>query len=269
MSCWRCWLGIIGAALLIRVALVVADDMAESAAREAGAFGLVGVVVIDGDTIEAAAESGPMRVRLWGIDAPDHGDRCPLGPDLSCYRAARLALASVIDQAGAPLVCWPRGEDRAGRVVAECRGGWREASETLAHAMVRLGYAVDWPKYSHGAFAEIEAEACAARRGLWPAIEGAAGVKLGGREGATLGCAGRDEGASVTGRRILGIDRCGTLKLSDCQGRKTTAQTAEAPEPPAVFAFAPSPALPGVSSLPGPAALRVASAGAFSGADRE
>lgn len=97
--------------------------------------------ITDGDTFR----SGDLRIRLWGIDAPelkDHG-----GPE------ARQALADLT--VGQPLVCDVVNVGKYGRMIAKCRlpGG-----ADLACEMVKAGHAIDWPKYSGGAYAGCEKE---------------------------------------------------------------------------------------------------------------
>ena len=94
------------------------------------------IAVTDGDTLR----SGDLRIRLWGIDAPELKDAG--GPE------AKQALADLTN--GQPLVCDVVDVGKYGRMIAKCRlpGG-----ADLACEMVRTGHAVDWPKYSGGAYA--------------------------------------------------------------------------------------------------------------------
>jgi len=66
------------------------------------------------------------------------------------------------DPAG-DLVCESKGTDRYGRTIAQCFI-W---GHDLAGEMVRQGFALDWPKYSKGFYADQQAEAEANKRGLW------------------------------------------------------------------------------------------------------
>lgn len=93
--------------------------------------------IIDGDTV--ACQWGP-HVRIWGIQAPERSD--PGGP------ASTRALAQIIN--GNSLVCEKRGKSY-NRVVAQCFIGATDVDP--AAEMVRQGQAVDWQKYSHGAYA--------------------------------------------------------------------------------------------------------------------
>jgi endonuclease YncB( thermonuclease family) len=114
--------------------------------------------VIDGDTITVHGE----RVRLFGIDAPEHGQTCTAGGlAYACGTSARDALAAHL-RAGA-VDCERRSTDRYGRTVAICRLD----GEDVGAWMVRQGWALDYARYSRGKYAQEEAAARRARRGLW------------------------------------------------------------------------------------------------------
>lgn len=114
--------------------------------------------VRDGDSLDLAGQ----RVRLWGVDAPEFKQTCTrAGSRWSCGRDARGALATHL--AGRSLTCVPVDRDAYGRVVARCTVGGRSVNEWL----VRKGWAVDYTRYSGGRYARAQAEAQAARRGIW------------------------------------------------------------------------------------------------------
>src|ERR1700736_4002577 len=115
--------------------------------------------VIDGDTLEIHGQ----RIRLWGIDAPESDQLCRGSDSLPyrCGQAAALALADWIDRR--PVTCSPRATDRYRRVVATCSAG----GDDLARRLVRAGLAIDWPKYSHGAYSADQAAASRAGAGVW------------------------------------------------------------------------------------------------------
>lgn len=111
--------------------------------------------VLDGDTIEV----GSVRVRLWGVDAPEGKQTCLEGSRRwPCGRRATQALARRID--GRSVVCEER--DRDGRVVAVCRHNGTNVNAWL----VREGWALAFRRYTR-AYVEEESAALAARRGLW------------------------------------------------------------------------------------------------------
>lgn len=119
------------------------------------------VVVVDGDTLVLGGE----RVRLWGIDAPENGQRCERDGKLyDCGASAQTALLEIL--AGRDLWCEARDRDRYGRIVATCRVGAPDGSD-LGALLVRSGWAVDYRRYSKGRYAGDEARARRARLGLW------------------------------------------------------------------------------------------------------
>jgi len=123
---------------------------------------LVGpATVIDGDTIEIAGQ----RIRFNGIDAPESAQRCQStsGKSYACGRAA----ANVLDKflaASRPTSCRFVDWDQYGRFVGKCA---RADGQSVQEWLVANGNAVDWPRYSNGGFAALEASARAARRGVW------------------------------------------------------------------------------------------------------
>jgi endonuclease YncB( thermonuclease family) len=114
--------------------------------------------VIDSDTIEIHGE----RIRLWGIDAVESGQRCTLdGKPWRCGRDASMALDGFLD--GVTVKCEHRDRDRFGRTVATC-----EAREIdVRRWMVFQGWALDYECYSNGEYAGAQAAAKSAKRGLW------------------------------------------------------------------------------------------------------
>lgn len=112
----------------------------------------------DGDSLRV----GRREVRLWGIDAPEFDQSCDRdGRSWDCGRAARAALASRVD--GRVIVCVARDRDAYRRAVSVCRIEGRSLNEW----MVRQGWAVDYRRYSGGAYAAAERQAAKARRGIW------------------------------------------------------------------------------------------------------
>jgi len=137
-----------GPALLL--ALLLAACAAPAAPLEGWAR------VIDGDTLAI----GAAVVRIHGIDAPELAQDCHAGGrPYACGQAAKAALAALL---GGPVACSPGGARSYGRLVAVCQSGGRD----LGAVMVAAGWALAYRKYSR-AYVELEAEAAAARRGLW------------------------------------------------------------------------------------------------------
>lgn len=117
--------------------------------------------VIDGDTIEIHGQ----RVRFNGIDAPESRQYCDdaKGFEYPCGRRSAEALDKFL-AASKPVQCAFVTWDRYGRFVGNCT---RADGIDVAAWMVEHGQALDWPKYSDGAYAAQQAKAQAAKLGLW------------------------------------------------------------------------------------------------------
>jgi micrococcal nuclease len=104
--------------------------------------------VIDGDTIDI----GGNRIRLFGIDAPelDH----PFGQN------AKWALANLCK--GQTIRAVFEGELSHERHVAQC---FLADGRDLSAEMVKVGMAVDWPKFSGGRYSHLETPGI--RKKLW------------------------------------------------------------------------------------------------------
>ncbi|WP_287106854.1 thermonuclease family protein [Mesorhizobium sp.] len=117
--------------------------------------------VIDGDTIEIHGQ----RIRFNGIDAPESAQQCDdaKGFRYQCGAKAAAALAAFL--AGSrPVQCTFVSWDRYSRYVGDCR---RADGTSVAAWLVEHGQALDWPRYSQGAYAGQQAKAEAAKVGLW------------------------------------------------------------------------------------------------------
>jgi len=115
--------------------------------------------IADGDTFTLGTD----RIRLWGVDAPEGRQICrnARGTPYRCGDVARDQLKALIGDR--PVDCRERDRDQYGRSVAQCRAGGVD----LGEAMVRAGWAVEYRVFSRGTYAAAEAQAKAARRGLW------------------------------------------------------------------------------------------------------
>jgi endonuclease YncB( thermonuclease family) len=113
------------------------------------------LAVVDGDTLLV----GDRVVRLEGIAAPARGSMCHAvsQADLDCGAAAAEALASLVR--GNPVNCTIRGQDEQGRPVGNCLAG----GTWLNEALVLDG----WARAETAALRQPEANARAARRGIW------------------------------------------------------------------------------------------------------
>jgi endonuclease YncB( thermonuclease family) len=137
--------------MLAAIAIAIGSAGAQELAGQAS--------VIDGDTLEIHGA----RIRLWGIDAPEHDQLCR-GDDSLPYRCGAVA-ANKLDAfiARRPLNCAPKDIDRYGRTVAICRADVTDLGEWL----VGEGLALDWPLYSKGRYATAQRQAESASRGMW------------------------------------------------------------------------------------------------------
>jgi endonuclease YncB( thermonuclease family) len=115
--------------------------------------------VLDGDSLVIAG----VPIRVWGIDAPEWRQRCDsgFGRRYACGRLAFRALAARLR--AARIHCVPRLRDKFERLVATCYQG----KQDIARWLVSEGLALDWPRYSGGAYRDAEQEARSAARGLW------------------------------------------------------------------------------------------------------
>jgi micrococcal nuclease len=114
------------------------------------------VGVADGDTITVLRDREPVRVRLNGIDAPEAGQ--PFGNRAKQF-ASSLAFGNVV-------TVRVKDRDRFGRVVADVI---LPDGRNLNQELVRTGFAWWLRRYApnDSTLAELEAEARAAKRGLW------------------------------------------------------------------------------------------------------
>lgn len=119
------------------------------------------IVSIDGDTLRAGDGS---EYRIFGIDAPELHQSCTEadGKSWLCGRAAKAKLTVLIK--GGNVNCVARATDRFGRTVAVCSA---EGVPDLGEVLVRDGYAIDLGGAAGNPYADAEAEAREAKRGIW------------------------------------------------------------------------------------------------------
>lgn len=114
------------------------------------------VGISDGDTLTVLRDRTPIKIRLYGIDCPeskqDFGSRAK-------SLTAELAFGQVVK-------VQRRDTDRYGRTVAEVM---LPDGRSLNHELVRQGMVWHYRRYApHDlTLSQLEAEAKAARRGLW------------------------------------------------------------------------------------------------------
>lgn len=114
--------------------------------------------VTDGDSLRISG----VRIRLFGIDAPELRQRCQdaEGADYACGVRAHNALRRLIN--GQPVRCVRVDVDRYNRWVSDCFVG----STHLNQQMVLQGQAVAYRRYSNR-HVDSEQQARDAKRGLW------------------------------------------------------------------------------------------------------
>ena len=112
---------------------------------------------VDGDSLEI----GRVRVRLFGIDAPEFDQLCTRdGARYTCGAEAADRLSKLVT--GRSISCILAGVDQHQRVLARCAVSGEDVNST----MVQAGYAVAYRQYSLDYFRAEEA-AKAAKRGIW------------------------------------------------------------------------------------------------------
>lgn len=137
-------------------------DTAPQNSGESSRATLMGrAVVIDGDTIQIHGE----RIRFNGVDAPESAQHCRDGAGKS-YRCGAKSAAVLDDllKTSSPTRCEFVERDRYGRFVGNC---FRADGISVQELMVRGGWAMDWPRYSRGAYAGFQEAAKADKIGIW------------------------------------------------------------------------------------------------------
>tara|TARA_B100001093_G_scaffold162836_1_gene155209 strand:- start:2515 stop:3033 length:519 start_codon:yes stop_codon:yes gene_type:complete len=126
-------------------------------------FSISGKITIthisDGDSLR----SGKLRIRLFGIDAPEKNQQCTNenGAKWACGETAQKALEALV--AKAPyLQCDLIDVDRYRRVVMQCFDGKTD----LGAALVRAGLALAYRQYS-SIYSVDEDIAKTAKLGMW------------------------------------------------------------------------------------------------------
>ncbi|MCC6743623.1 MAG: thermonuclease family protein [Acidobacteria bacterium] len=134
---------------------IVPGPAAPSQAPVADFTGKV-VAVADGDTITVLRGREQIRVRLYGVDAPEDGD--------PYSRVAKRTTSDLVS--GRTIRVDPVDTDRYGRVVARVT---TDDGRDLGQELVRSGLAWWYRRYADddGELTRLEAEARSARRGLW------------------------------------------------------------------------------------------------------
>ena len=149
------------ALLILALGLACASPLQANADK--ASFDLSGRVtvtrVLDGDSLR----SGPLKIRVHGIDAPEQKQRCKTaaGKDWDCGVAATRAMQAILR--GSPeLRCSLVDVDRYGRLIMRCLAG----DTDIGKALVEQGLAMAYRRYSKD-YVTAEQDAKRAKRGIW------------------------------------------------------------------------------------------------------
>jgi endonuclease YncB( thermonuclease family) len=111
--------------------------------------------IYDGDTLTVGCDQGRLKVRVWGIDAPEKGQK-PWGDD------ARNFLSHLIS--GKAIQVQVVDKDRYGRVVARLFLG----EQDIGLSMIDKGKAIVYEQYNNSrTYRETQVIAQNQKRGIW------------------------------------------------------------------------------------------------------
>ena len=113
--------------------------------------------VIDGDTIVVDSQV----IRLYGIDAPENGQRCKTarGKSYSCGKESEKALKALVESG---VSCTGSEFDNYDRLIAVCSNG----NGDINRQMVLAGHALVFRKFSD-TYIDEESAAEQSRAGIW------------------------------------------------------------------------------------------------------
>ena len=149
--------------LLLMHFAMASPSTAQVAETPVTPFALSGKVevtqVTDGDSFR----SGKLKIRLFGIDAPELKQQCETnsGALWSCGLAARDAIRNLVDSTQ-QLNCHLHDVDHYGRLVMQCFANGQD----IAAALVDQGLALAYRNFSK-AYEGNEKHAAAAGHGMW------------------------------------------------------------------------------------------------------
>ena len=121
--------------LIVSLFIACAASTTESVGLDPGPIREALVVrVIDGDTLDVLIAGTKHRVRLFGVDAPERGERCY---EAATERTRHLSGDWVRIQSG------PRSEDRYGRLLLSL---YTRSGESIAATLIQEGLATAWTR---------------------------------------------------------------------------------------------------------------------------
>ena len=154
---------IIGLYAYLMMACAIGLSVSQTSIAADSPFDISGTVnvtrISDGDSLR----SGSLRIRLFGIDAPEIKQICHNASSIKwpCGVNARDRLSELVSTA-AHLECRLRDTDRYGRLVMQCFANQKDIGKTL----VEEGMAVAYERYASDYIA-VQAQARDAGRGMW------------------------------------------------------------------------------------------------------
>lgn len=123
--------------------------------------------ITDGDSFRLPLGSKVIKIRLFGIDAPESRQRCGL-VDGGCWPCGKESAAELRSLIGENSVrCRLTGEVDRGRSIATCFVG--DAKQSVNLRMVESGMATAYRRYS-GRYVKAEKRARDADLGLWKGL---------------------------------------------------------------------------------------------------
>ena len=127
--------GILSAILIVSVLIACAASTTVSDVVDRGPMKEAQVVqVIDGDTLDVLIAGTKHRVRLFGVDTPERGERCY---EEATERTRELSGEMVQIEYG------PRSEDRYGRLLFYL---YTRTGESIDATLIREGLATAWTR---------------------------------------------------------------------------------------------------------------------------
>jgi micrococcal nuclease len=114
--------------------------------------------VVDGDTVDVLVDKKSVRIRLYGIDAPEHRQ--------SFGAKSKQALSNLVFKKTVSVIVKSSISDRNGRQVAEI---FLSNGQSVNKRMIQDGMAWWYPKYAPKAkeYESLEAKARKKKIGLW------------------------------------------------------------------------------------------------------
>lgn len=134
--------------------LVIATSTCSWSAKVSGTV----IGVVDGDTLDVLVANKSVRIRLYGIDAPEHRQ--------SFGAKSKQALSNLVFKKTVSVIVKSSTSDRNGRQVAEI---FLSNGQSVNKRMIQDGMAWWYPKYAPKAkeYEALEAKARKKKIGLW------------------------------------------------------------------------------------------------------